>query len=120
MAFSLHQAVFWRASAIIAAFGVVGGALAATAGALDISHAQRRGAGALAITHAILMGSAWSLAAIGLFGRVNGQFAVSIPAPWWTIAASAASLLLMIGGAWCGGEMVYGRGVGVRDTRCPP
>jgi uncharacterized membrane protein len=50
-----------------------------------------------------------------LFGRISADYAVVTPAPIWAIAASAVAFALMLVGAWCGGEMVYARGVGVRD-----
>ncbi|MBX3429635.1 MAG: DUF2231 domain-containing protein [Hyphomonadaceae bacterium] len=114
LAIGLGQDVFWRAGAIIAAFGAVGGALAATAGAMDLPRAQAKAA-KLALVHASLMGTAWTLAVIGLLGRVDQTYVALSPAPWWAITASGAALLVMIAGAWCGGELVYGRGVGVRE-----
>ncbi len=115
LALTLHQDFFWQAGALIAAFGVLFGALAATAGAMDLPRAQAR-ARMLALTHAGLMASAWLLCAVSLFGRVTANYAAATPAPIWAIAASAVALGLMLAGAWCGGEMVYGRGVGVRDS----
>jgi uncharacterized membrane protein len=107
----LGMPALWTVSAALAAVGVAWGALAATAGAMDY---PRAGAIAprLVRAHAWLMGSAWTMSLIGLFGRF-AQKQVVAPPPGWTIAAGAAALLLMVAGAWCGGEMVYGRGVGV-------
>jgi uncharacterized membrane protein len=101
----------WRISAVLAAVGVAWGALAATAGAVDYARAEAV-APRLVRAHAGLMGSAWTVSLIGLFGRFAEKQVVVPPAPW-AIAAGAVALLLMIAGAWCGGEMVYGRGVGV-------
>jgi uncharacterized membrane protein len=115
LAIWLRQPALWPAAALIAAFGVGSGLLAATAGAMDFESAQAK-AGALAPVHASLMGSALVLAGCGLFGRVDGALAPAIPPPTWAIAASSVAFLVMIVGAWCGGEMVYGRGVGVRDA----
>jgi uncharacterized membrane protein len=105
---------FWQSAALMSAIGVAAGALAATAGAMDFAPAQAK-APKLAVTHASLMSGAWILATIGLIGRVGGDYQAILPPPWWAIAASAAAFLTMIAGAWCGGEMVYGRAIGVRD-----
>ncbi|HYD88978.1 MAG TPA: DUF2231 domain-containing protein [Vitreimonas sp.] len=104
---------FSQAAALMAAVGVVGGAIAAMAGALDYERAHRR-APKLVLAHASLMGAAWTLAAGGLFGRLTADYAVLTPPPAWAVACSAAALASMLLGAWCGGELVYGRGVNVR------
>jgi uncharacterized membrane protein len=114
LALMLGQTFFWQAGAFIAAFGAASGALAATAGAMDQPRAQTK-AEKLALVHAGFMGSAWLLATIGLLGRIDDAFLAVAPAPWWAIAAGILAFLVMVAGAWCGGEMVYGRGVGVRD-----
>lgn len=114
LALSLGETFFWQAAAFIAAFGAASGALAATAGAMDLPRAQAKAA-KLALVHTGFMGSAWALATIGLLGRVDGAYHAIAPAPWWAIAAGVLAFLVMVTGAWCGGEMVYGRGVGVRD-----
>ena len=110
-----HAALFWQVSTLLIAVGVAGGALAATAGAMDYARAQAI-APRLVSAHAKLMGSAWTVSLIGLFGRFAEKQVVS-PAPTWSIAAGIATLLLMIAGAWCGGEMVYGKGIGVSTGR---
>jgi uncharacterized membrane protein len=114
LALALGQDFFWQAGALIAAFGVLFGALAATAGAIDLPRAKTK-APRLALVHAGLMASAWALSTLGLFGRITADYAAATPAPIWAIAASAVAFALMLAGAWCGGEMVYGRSVGVRD-----
>ncbi len=114
LALTLPQDAFWQAGAILAAFGVLFGALAATAGAMDVPRANTK-APKLVLVHAGLMTSAWALSTASLFGRISADYAAITPAPIWAVAASAVALALMLAGAWCGGEMVYGRGVGVRD-----
>jgi uncharacterized membrane protein len=114
IALALHVAFFWQAAALMAAIGVVAGALAATAGAVDLPRAQAK-VPRLAIAHASLMSGAWLLATIGLLGRIGADYQAILPPPGWAIAASGAAFLIMIGGAWCGGEMVYGHAIGVRD-----
>jgi uncharacterized membrane protein len=114
LALTLQHDAFWHAGAIITAFGVLFGALAATAGAMDMPRAKTK-APTLVLVHATLMALAWALSTASLFGRVSADYSAVTPAPIWAIAASAIALALMLAGAWCGGEMVYGRGVGVRD-----
>jgi uncharacterized membrane protein len=114
LALALGVNFFWQAAALMAAIGVAAGALAATAGAMDLTRAQAK-APKLAIAHASLMSSAWVLATIGLIGRVGADYQAILPAPWWAIAAGGAAFVIMIAGAWCGGEMVYGHAIGVRD-----
>ena len=108
--------VLWTMSALLLGVGVAWGALAATAGALDYARAHAV-APRLVNAHVMLMGSAWTVALLGLFGRIGGERQVAVPPPWWAIVACFATALLMIAGAWCGGEMVYGRGIGVRPGR---
>jgi uncharacterized membrane protein len=107
---------FWQVAALMAAVGVAAGALAAMAGAMDFSRAQSQ-APKLVLAHASLMSGAWVLALVSLIGRVNASYQAILPAPWWAVTASATAVLLMIVGAWCGGEMVYGRGIGVDRAR---
>lgn len=113
LAIALNREEFWIVSAFLAAAGVVLGTLAATAGSLDFERGHRA-APKIAIAHAVLMGGAWLLATIGALGRLGADYAPLSPPHWWAIAAGVGALVLMVGGAWCGGEMVYGRGVGVR------
>lgn len=113
LALGLNREEFWVVSAFLAAAGAVLGALAATAGSLDFERGHRA-APKIAIAHAVLMGSAWVLSTIGALGRVAADYSPLSPPHWWAIAAGVGALVLMVGGAWCGGEMVYGRGVGVR------
>ncbi len=113
LALALRQNVFWQAGALIAAFGAAGGAIAATAGAMDLPRAEAS-AKRLARFHAMAMAGAWTLAIAGLLGRIDATYVALAPAPWWAITASAAAFVVMLAGAWCGGEMVYGRGVGVQ------
>jgi uncharacterized membrane protein len=113
LALGLNREEFWVVSAFLAAAGAVLGALAATAGSLDFERGHRA-APKIAIAHAVLMGSAWVLSTLGALGRVAADDSPLSPPHWWAIAAGVGALVLMVGGAWCGGEMVYGRGVGVR------
>jgi uncharacterized membrane protein len=105
---------FWETAALTNVVGVAAGALAAMAGAADLPRARAR-ASRLALTHASLMSSAWVLATISLVGRVSSDYQAVMPPPWWAVSAGVAAVPVMIVGAWCGGEMVYGRGIGVRE-----
>lgn len=113
LALALNRAEFWIVSAFLAAAGVVLGAIAATAGSLDFERGHRA-APKIAIAHATLMGGAWIVSTIGALGRLGPDYAPLSPPHWWAMAAGVGALVLMVAGAWCGGEMVYGRGVGVR------
>lgn len=112
LAVAMDRAFFSQAAALISAFALLGAAAAATFGALDLPRARERAA-KLATTHAVLMGAAVLLSGASLFGRIDGAYAAITPTPLWAIAASALALVVALAGAWCGGEMVYGRGVGV-------
>lgn len=114
LALALNVDFFWQAAALMAALGVLAGALAATAGAMDFARAQAK-APKLVLAHASLMSGAWVLATIGLIGRIDDSYQAILPPPWWAIALGLAVFLIMIAGAWCGGEMVYGHAIGVRD-----
>ncbi len=106
--------VLWTVSALLLGVGVGWGALAATAGAMDYAPA-RAVAPRLVNAHVALMGAAWTVALLSLFGRIADQ-QILAPPSWWAVAACFATAALMVAGAWCGGEMVYGRGIGVQPS----
>jgi uncharacterized membrane protein len=110
---SWPAAFFWQASALLAGTGVAGALLAATAGTLDYARASET-APRLVMTHASLMATALVLAAAGLFGRLGAGYAPVLPPPAWAIGLGVLAFLVMAVGAGFGGEMVYGRGIGVR------
>lgn len=118
LAIALHADFFWQVAALMAALGVAAGAFAAMAGAMDFARAHNE-APRLVLTHASLMSGAWLLALISLMGRVSAGYQAILPPPWWAVVAAATTVLLMIVGAWCGGEMVYGRGIGVDHVASP-
>lgn len=105
--------MLWTMSALLLGVGIAWGALAATAGAMDYARAQAV-APRLVNAHVLLMGGAWTVALLGLVGRIGADRQVLAPPAWWAVAAGFGTAVLMIAGAWCGGEMVYGRGIGVR------
>ena len=106
----------WTVSALLVGVGVAWGALAATAGAMDYARAHSV-APRLVNAHAALMSAAWTMALPGLFGRFGPGHAIAVPPTWWAIGAGFATTALMIAGAWCGGEMVYGQGIGIGTSR---
>jgi uncharacterized membrane protein len=113
LALALHQEAFWTIGAFLTAAGLLFGALAATAGALDFERGHAA-APKVAVAHALLMGGAWTVSVASALGRFTPDYSPLTPPHWWAIAAGGVALVLMIAGAWCGGELVYGRGVGVR------
>jgi uncharacterized membrane protein len=108
--------VLWTMSALLLGVGVAWGALAATAGAMDYARAHAV-APRLVNAHVMLMGGAWTIALLGLLGRIGADRQVAVPPSWWAVAACLGTAALMVAGAWCGGEMVYGKGIGVRTGR---
>jgi uncharacterized membrane protein len=115
-ALATDWALLWTMSALLIGVGVGWGALAATAGAMDYARAHAV-APRLVNLHAALMGSAWTVALLGLLGRIGADRQIVVPPSAWAVAASFGTAALMIAGAWCGGEMVYGRGIGVTKAR---
>lgn len=107
------SAFFWQASALLAAIGAGGAMLAASAGAMDYARASAVAPRVVNI-HAALMATALVLAGAGLIGRVGPGHTALTPAPTWTVALGIAAFLVMAVGAAFGGELVYGRGVGLR------
>lgn len=115
-ALAASWSLLWTVSALLVGVGIGGGALAATAGAIDYARAHAV-APRLVNAHVLLMGAAWAVALLGLLGRLGAERQVAVPPPWWAIGACFVTFLLMIAGAWCGGEMVYGRGIGIGTSR---
>jgi uncharacterized membrane protein len=108
-----HAPFFGPASALLAAVGAAAALLAATAGALDDAPASEW-APWLVLTHAALMTTALIRAGAGLLGRVGPGYSAVVPPPIWAIDLGVAAFLAMAVGAGFGGEMVYGRGIGVQ------
>lgn len=117
-AIGLSSPFLWQVAAMAAAIGLASGAAAASAGALDYAKAQSV-APRLVAWHGLLMTGALLLATLSLIGRLGPGYVAKAPAPLWAIAAGTAAFLVMVVGAWCGGEMVYGRGIGIRATTLP-
>jgi uncharacterized membrane protein len=105
-------ALLWTVSTLLIGVGVGWGALAATAGAMDYARAHAV-APRLVNAHVLFMGSAWTVALLSLPGRVGADRQIAVPPSGWAVAACFGTAALMAAGAWCGGEMVYGRGIGV-------
>ena len=115
-ALATDWALLWTVSALLIGVGVGWGVLAATAGAMDYARA-RAVAPRLVNLHAVLMGSAWTVALLSLLGRIGADRQIAVPPSGWAVAACFGTAALMIAGAWCGGEMVYGKGIGVGSSR---
>ena len=108
-------AFFWQAGALLCGVGVISGALAATAGGMELERLKgRKDLQRIATIHASLMGSAWVIAMIALIGRLGDQFTAKAPAAAWVVALDFATAVILLAGAFFGGEMVYRHGVGVR------
>ncbi len=108
---------FTLAAAMMAGIGTGVAVFTATAGAIDYPRAEKT-APKLVLIHASLMSMAFVLSLVGLVGRLGPDWMPRVPCPLWAQIAGALAFLVMLAGAWCGGEMVYGRGIGVksRDT----
>lgn len=114
-AWALNMDALWLVGAIASAGAVVFGVVAAMLGALDFAAAREK-APRIVLLHASLMSGALMLGFASSFGRFGANFAPLMPPPAWAIGAGAAAAVLMLLGAWFGGELVYGRGVNVRTA----
>lgn len=114
-ALTLEQPFFWRTAALLCAVGVGAGVLAAMFGAMDLERLKgRKDLRRIATFHASLMGGAWTLSFIALIGRIDASMMARVPAPLWAAVLDGVAVLLLLAGAFFGGELVYGHGVGVR------
>jgi uncharacterized membrane protein len=105
----------WQFGALTSAGGVIFGLIAASFGALDFERAHAR-APRTVIAHACAMLLAVSLEAISLSGRIGSDFAVVGTPPAWSLVTGAAAALVLLAGAYLGGELVYTHGVNVRGA----
>ncbi|MGQ0533208.1 MAG: DUF2231 domain-containing protein [Caulobacteraceae bacterium] len=103
----------WTLGVLTSAGAVIFGVLAAMFGALDFERARAK-APRTVIAHACVMLIAVTFSAASLMGRIDQQFAIAAPPPFWSIVTSVASALAMMLGAYLGGELVYRHGVNVR------
>ena len=106
---------FRQAAALLSGAGVGFGALAAMFGMLELERLKdRKDLQKIATIHASLMGTVWTLAVIALVGRLAEGFAAKTPAPMWVVVLDVLAAVVLLAGAFFGGEMVYRYGVGVR------
>jgi uncharacterized membrane protein len=112
-AFLSTRDVFWAHAAIwLLGVGLVFGTLAATAGFLELGKLKAIPEAELVFSmHAIAMLAAFGAAAASFLGRLE-----QTPSNFsWPHIASAVCLLLMVCGAYFGGELVYKFGFGQCD-----
>ena len=114
-AFLLTRDLFWaRASIALLVAGLSFGLLAAFAGMIDLGQLkQKQEAERTAITHAMLMGSAFIAAGTSLLLREveNGDNMFL-----WQLATSALAAAFTLAGAFFGGELVYKFGFGAHPN----
>jgi uncharacterized membrane protein len=114
----LHRADLWALGALATAGAVLFGVLAATLGALDFERAHAK-APKTVIWHASAMSAAVTCEAISLAGRMHSDGALNSPPALWAIVASAGAFLIVLAGAYLGGELVYHHGVNVGPEQKP-
>jgi uncharacterized membrane protein len=119
-ALAMERPFFWHVSALLCLTGLIIGAVAAMFGAMELERIKgRKDLQRLAIIHASLMGSAWVIALIAMIVRIDEMLLTRIPAPLAVPVLDAAAAVVLIAGAFFGGEMVYGHGVGVKRDDQP-
>ncbi|HEU4592439.1 MAG TPA: DUF2231 domain-containing protein [Steroidobacteraceae bacterium] len=101
----------WPVSFGSYAAGIVSAVLAMLAGFLDlVTIAQGNPARDTAVFHMLAMSTAWLLFLVSLALR---GFSLEAAPSAWAIAIAVAGFLVMVFGAWLGGQLVYRFGVGV-------
>jgi uncharacterized membrane protein len=111
----LARPFFWHVSALLCLAGLAVGALAAMFGAMDLERVKGKAdLQRIATIHASLMGSAWVIALVAMTLRIDELLLTRIPAPAWVPALDLATAVVLLAGAFFGGELVYRHGVGVR------
>ena len=100
---------WWAAGTWTLLAGVATGVAAATTGLLDYAALPaEHPAGTLATWHLAAMSAALGCYGLALALRWAG------PSPA-AVATALAGLVLLLGGGWLGGELVYGHGFGVSE-----
>ena len=101
--------------------GLAAGGLAAMFGAMDLQRVKgQKRLERIAVIHASLMGSAWLISLVAMILRIDDLFLTRIPEPGLVIALDFVVASVVLVGAFFGGELVYGHGVGVtREDRAP-
>jgi uncharacterized membrane protein len=114
-ALALDRPFFWHVSALLCLMGVVLGAVAALFGAMELQRVKgEKKLERIATIHGSIMGAAWVIALIALVLRLDDMLLTRIPAPMVVPVLDIAVGLLVLVGAFFGGELVYRHGVGVK------
>lgn len=101
---------FQRAALWLQGAGLVTAGAAVLAGVMDLGGLKTRPkAVSAATTHILLMVSATGAAAASFFGRMQGLIEANA---LWPIYASFGAAILVLAGAFFGGELVYRHGFG--------
>jgi uncharacterized membrane protein len=105
---------FWRMASGALVIGLLGSVAALLSGFLDFSSLpDGHAAGRTAEAHLSAMGLAVALF-LGAWLALRGPSPAAI---WMPLACSGAGTLVLLVGAWWGGQLVYRHGVGRDDTR---
>jgi uncharacterized membrane protein len=108
-----EKAEFWTLGALTTAGALAFGVIAATLGALDFERGYAKSRRTM-VSHVAAMTTALVLSGISLSGRIGEGMSVVAPAPIWAIACGVAALIIMLAGAYFGGDLVYHFGVNVK------
>jgi uncharacterized membrane protein len=116
-ALAMARPFFWHVSALLSLTGLVLGAIAAMAGAMELQRVKGQAKlERLAIIHGSLMGVAWVVALVCMVLRIDDLLLTRIPAPVVVPVLDFIVAGLVLAGAFLGGEMVYRYGVGVKRS----
>ena len=114
-ALAMGRPFFWHVSALLCLVGLAIGSLAAMFGAVELQrvkgHAKLE---RLAAVHGSIMGGAWLVALVAMVLRIDDLLLTRIPAPVIVPALDFIVAVLVLAGAFLGGELVYRYGVGVK------
>ncbi len=108
----------WTLGALTTAGALGFGLIAATLGALDFERGYAKSRRTM-VSHVVAMTSALVLSGVSLSGRLGEGMSIVAPAPLWAIACGGAALIVMLAGAYFGGDLVYHFGVNVKRDSEP-
>lgn len=89
--------------------GIAGALIVAVPGLIDFFSLKERGTRRLAVYHMIVNLAATAIFAVNFYLRLSQPQYGLLP-----VGLSVAGLVVIGAGGWLGGELVYGRGVGVK------
>lgn len=114
--FMLGGPAVWRTVAIYSmGGGIVGAALAAVFGMIDLFSMYPSRARSIGIWHMLINVSVLTLFLVAFFLHIGGQSDDTV-----TYVISAIAVVLLLVSGWLGGELVYVLGVGVADSQETP